>query len=162
MLHWVEAADNHNNRRPNKQNNHPKTLSPFNVTLIIPYERLTLEEYGPSLLHLVTNELQQAQIPIVVPPSHFVCLWRRVVQAKDSKTKRTKSYEPGFTEDQQTKMLNLINGLVKRFGSRPDLIDMLTEYRDDIATNLRIDTAEGGQQQWDNETLVEDNETEEE
>jgi hypothetical protein len=161
LVHWVGVNDNYNNKRRNKQNNDPNTVSPFNVTLILPYEWLTLEEYGPSLLHRVTTELQQAQIPVVVPPSDYVCLWRRVVQAKDSKTKRTKLYEPGFTEEQQTKMVNVINGLVKRFASRPDLIDMLTEYRDDIATNLRIDTVVGGGP-WDNETLFEVNEAEEE
>ena len=135
----------------------------YNVSLIIPYEQFINDESGPNLLHQLANELQRANIPVLVSKDQFPCLWYQIVKAPKSSTKRVgHKYIPSYTELQKQIMIQKLNDLITTFSSsstpsstpstssnnnnnnnnippREDLVTILTRYREDIISNLPID-----------------------
>jgi hypothetical protein len=128
-----------------------KRQSAYHVSLVIPYERLIDPHRGPVLLKRLAEELQRAKIPVRVPADQFSCLWHTIVQAPQSSTKRTgHQYEPGYTKLQHDDMVLKLKELMETFSNvtkgqtttapKPfDLVQILNDYREDIAHNLVLD-----------------------
>ena len=115
----------------------------YNVSLVIPYEKFVNEEQGPALLLRLAEELERANIRVLVPSNQFQCLWRQIVKAPKSSTKRVgHKYIPGYTKAQKNAMLMRLNDLITLFSSNPpraDLVGILSGYWEDVASNLPIE-----------------------
>ena len=113
-----------------------------NVVLYIPFEHLTADHSGPETLQKLAHLLQS--VNVTVPDDDAIeCLWKHLV--KDApKKKRSKTYTPGWTMQQKTAMVKMLNGLLALpwiLNETDNLAEVLVSYRNDIDQDLLVDWA---------------------
>lgn len=127
---------------------------PYELAFYMAYEHLTDSVKGPETFIRLAQELRSAGFTSVAPDEDIPCLWYRVVKEGrvrngDAKTQRKHKYVPGFTIQQKGMILSMLEQVKNEFSNETELVDLLTEYQEDIEVNIRIDS-------WSNETMRED------
>lgn len=112
---------------------------PYDLSIYIPYEKLTNPETGPTLFSKIAQEIRRANHTIA-KDQDISCLWYNTVVAGRSKTKRAPhKYRPGYTNEQKAKMITMLTRLIQESSDDPSLVEILLEYIEDIKANMPID-----------------------
>jgi len=144
----VTAGDNERDARLNFMPP-PRIQHPYNTSLIIAYEHLTSPIHGPRLLRRIATELSKANIRVPIRELEdggdpWPCFWAQIVLNSNSTTKRSSEgrYVPSFRRGQQDKLVAMLDELIDRYtiaSPRADIVPILQYYREDIASNLKLD-----------------------
>eukprot|EP00538_Stauroneis_constricta_P006802 CAMPEP_0119550164 /NCGR_PEP_ID=MMETSP1352-20130426/3727_1 /TAXON_ID=265584 /ORGANISM="Stauroneis constricta, Strain CCMP1120" /LENGTH=406 /DNA_ID=CAMNT_0007595921 /DNA_START=47 /DNA_END=1267 /DNA_ORIENTATION=- len=134
---------------------HPEVDNPFNISLIIQYEKMISPIHGPLILQEIAAELQGANIPVPIDlpaieadaGDHihpWSCFWAQIVLSPKSNTKRSSEgrYTPSYTATHQAAFLATFDELIARYtelSPRYDIVPILKEYRADVINNIRLD-----------------------
>lgn len=132
------------NRRFNDQIDKWKAMfltwreKPFTVAFYLQYEHLVSEENGPKLFSMVLNEVRKANF--AVPEEEDVpCLWYNVVKKAKKMKRAPHKYRPGYTPQQQEKLLAMLESLIEEFEDKHEVVAILQEYVRDVNETSRID-----------------------
>ena len=135
------------------------TPSPYKVALFLPYEGLVNREDGPNWSHQVVRALRNAHVSRVISIaddekdevvssnkensssiSMINCLWKYTVVDKPTMKRSSHTYRPGYTIEQQSKLVKLMDDLIHVATTHkiPSLQTIFQQYRIDIQQKIRI------------------------
>lgn len=118
-------------------------MTPYNVAHVIAYEDLVDGRKGPRLFQTITEHLQATvSRPIYGfddPENAFndnavtqwTCLWKKIVQERAAKKRRTRGYQPSYHLRQKTALIRILQEAMDELSDYPLFLPILQRYKDD-------------------------------